>query len=119
MPVSKARLVSSKVLAYTQKATHHPDAISCYLAWTEQGIRPPVYMNNREVNIDLADLMMAHSVASKEPSALLEGLWLDGMADYPLGRVLIDFLAADKETFLRKRPVFERAYRLHRICNGR
>ena len=113
MPISKT------VLSYTAKAVHHPLAIELFLAWTERGVKPPPFIENREANLDLADLMVAHAVASRIPHPLLEGIWIDGMDDYPLGRVLIDYLTADRETFLRKRPAFERAYKLHSKANGR
>ena len=113
MPISEA------VLAYTVNAVHHPLAIEHFLAWTERGVKPPLFIDNREAGLDLADLLVAHTIASRNPSPLLEGLWIDGMDDYPLGRVLIDYLTADHETWLRKRPAFERAYKLHSKANGR
>ena len=113
MPISKT------VLAYALKATHDPLAIKHFLAWTEKGVKPPVTLPDRKANVDLGDLMAAHAVSSRIPHPLLEGIWVDGMADYPLGIVLIDYLRADKETFLRRRPVFERCYNLHAIAGGR
>lgn len=113
MPISKT------VLAYTQKATHTALAVKHFEEWTERGIKPPVYLVDQEDNIDLADLMFAHSVSARTPHRLLEGEWINGMEDYPLGVLLIDFLRQDRETFLRRLPVYERAYRLHARCGGR
>jgi len=112
MPISKT------VLAYTQKATHDPLAVKHFLAWTERGVKPPIFLADRKANIDLADLMVAHAIASRIPHPLLEGLWIDGRHDAPLGGVLIDYLKLDRETFLRKRPAFERAYNAHAQAAG-
>ena len=115
----KMSRISPRVLAYTRKAIHHPESVRHFTAWTEKGIRPPIFLEDREANIDLADLLVAHAVSSRTPHPLLEGLWIEGMDDYPLGRVMIDCLTWDKETFLRKRAVFERAYKLHARLRGK
>ena len=104
--------IPSKVMAYTQRDTFSDTACQIYFAYTERGIRPASYQEDRTLNLEVADLLFAHAVASREPHSLLEGLWLDGMDDYPLGLVLIDYLRQDCRTFLRKRLAYERCYRL-------
>ena len=113
MPISKT------VLGYTQKETHDPLAVDHFLAWTERGIKPPIFLADREAGLDLADLLWAHAVSSRTPHPLLESMWIEGLDDIPLGRLLIDYLTQDKATFLRRRPLFERAYRLHSKAGGR
>ena len=109
-------MISPTVLAYTADAIHTSEAIALYTAWTERGEKPPLYQLDRQTNIDLADLMVAHAIASREPYPLLEGLWIEGLADISLRRILIECLEWNHDTFLRKRPLFARIYRLCQVA---
>ena len=110
--------IPSKVLAYTMHDTFSEEASQIYFAWTEQGIKPPPYPADRTLNCEVADLLVAHAVSARQPHPLLEGLWIDGIDDYPLGVLLIDFLRENRQTFLRTRPMYERCYRLCAKARG-
>lgn len=111
--------ISPVVLAFTDRAEHTEVSKDFFSAWTELGVKPHIYLDDHTDNVDLADLMMAHAIASRTPHPLLEGMWLEGMRDYPLGRILLDCFAWDKATFLRKRPLFERIYNVHNKTQGK
>lgn len=109
--------IPKKILGYTVRSSFSEEARNLYFQRTEKGLKLPPYLPG-ELNLEVGDLLFAHAVAAREPHPLLEGLWVDGMADYPLGVLLLDYLRQDHETFLRRRPVYERCYRLCAKARG-
>lgn len=60
------------------------------------------------------DLIDAHEIASHNPSGLLEGLWAEGIRDYPMRVMLQDMIRdgiSNTKTWFRKLPCYERAYK--------
>ena len=105
-----------RLVAYTDFTWPTDRAIEMYVQVTEQGVSPfaPGLHDGAtpEDMIHYKCLIEAHEIASKKYSALFEELLVDGWKDLPIGRILIESLARDKETWFRKLPEFERLYRL-------
>ena len=64
--------------------------------------------------IQFKEMLDAHAASSRVPSGIVEGIWADGLADYPIRLVLQDMIrdgAGNPSEWMRKLPVYERAYR--------
>lgn len=54
-----------------------------------------------EGRVQFADLLANHTIQSRIPSPLLEGLWVDGAEDYPLG-LLVRNLERDNSIYAER-----------------
>ncbi len=118
---NKQHQVIKRLTAYT--SFHYPvdKAIEAFFNHTDRGISS--YQVIQDLNADekreFQDLLAAHAIQSKNPSSLLEGLWIE---DMQVGLVLMDYIRDgldDSQVWFRKIPAFRRAYDLHMKMNGR
>ena len=64
----------------------------------------------------LSQLHLGHRLAS----GMQRNIWIDGLADYPLGQVVQDFIidTKSKSHWMRRLPAYEMAYNLHSRMMG-
>lgn len=116
MKISNARRRAiQRLTAYTSFAWPREGAVSAFFAVTDSGASPSIgWRLNKEEGPQFKELLDAHSIQSRVPSPLLEGLWEEGhfAGDFSIGAVLLHYLMSDRETWFRRLPAYTRAYRL-------
>lgn len=109
-------------LAY-EPEKYSQEAIRAFHSQTGAGNRWAIWaMPDGRSKLQAGDLLDAHSTASRCPSGILEGVWADGYSDYPIRVILQDMIReclGKPERWLRKLPLFERAYRFSVLSHSR
>ena len=103
-----------RLVAYTDFAWPCESAIDLFFRVTDHGESPyQGYALPTREGLEFKCLLDAHTIHSRQPSPILEGVWLDGMYDIPLRRIVVEYL---RDSFggpwPRKLPGFARAYNL-------
>ena len=105
------RKIPENLLAYLPKEaeSYSQNGIDAFYEYTERGRLPGASC------VGFSDLIQAHTIASRCPSPLLEGLWVEGWEDFPpkvmLRYALVEALAKPPAYWFRKLPLWERMYR--------
>lgn len=118
--IEKGVRVPVHLLAYTLHGRFTKSSFKAFTDVTARGQWPWVAVADLSEHDKLLakDLMDAHSKYSKVPSPLVEGLWIDGLRDFPprimLRYHLMDAVRNGKEWWDRKLPLWERLYSFSR-----
>ena len=105
-----------RLTAYTTFAWPCDEAIAAFFRVTDLGESPwYAYGLEKQAALEFKDLLDAHTIQSRQPSAILEGLWINGLADYPIRLVVRDYIRdgyGNPDGWFRKLPAYIRAYEL-------
>ena len=111
---NKQKEAIQKLEAYLDEPNPPINSVNAFFSVTDHGIKPWKAIENltETEKIIFSDLLIGHTIQSRIPSPLLEGLILGGLRDYPIQFILIDCLRERGEEWHRKLPLYARIYNL-------